>query len=96
MATSSGAGTSSEKPPLQMKHVDFGKDHITADQRKHMEMMEKKVQEHAAYMKRVGRKNTAMAIGLGLAVVGIFSYSIYSVGRESFLDNFDDPNKPKD
>ena len=24
------------------------------------------------------------------------SYSILAVGRESFLDNFDDPNKPKD
>ena len=70
MATTTG-NEGMQKPPEQMKHVDLQKDNITAEQRAHMEKMEKHIQQQARLMKKVGRKNAGVAIGLGLAVVGI-------------------------
>ncbi|XP_076633477.1 cytochrome c oxidase assembly factor 3, mitochondrial-like [Colletes latitarsis] len=38
------------------------------------------------------RKNTSiLALGLTLGVIGIYSYTIYAVKQETFLDDFNEP-----
>ncbi|XP_024869213.1 cytochrome c oxidase assembly factor 3, mitochondrial-like isoform X2 [Temnothorax curvispinosus] len=39
------------------------------------------------------KANNRTAIGLGLLVIGIYAYTIYSVKQEKFLDDFEMPEK---
>ncbi|XP_071555803.1 cytochrome c oxidase assembly factor 3, mitochondrial-like isoform X1 [Temnothorax nylanderi] len=39
------------------------------------------------------KANNRLAIGLGLTVIGIYAYTIYSVKQEKFLDDFEMPEK---
>lgn len=39
------------------------------------------------------KSNNRLAIALSLGVLGIYTYTIYSVKQEKFLDDFEEPEK---
>lgn len=49
--------------------------------------------ERVAKLKRVRRNNLLTAGFLGLGIIGIYSYTIYAVKQETFLDDFNEPEK---
>lgn len=44
-------------------------------------------------IKALRHRNLLTIAGIGAAVFGIYGYSMYAVRQESFLDDFDEPEK---
>jgi len=44
-------------------------------------------------LKRIRRNNLLTAGALGVSVLAIYGYSIFSVQQEKFLDDFEEPKK---
>ncbi|XP_038044266.1 cytochrome c oxidase assembly factor 3, mitochondrial-like [Patiria miniata] len=97
MATSS-SGSDSQKPPETMKRVDLKRDEISPGDRQYMARMSRAHMESVQKLSRAKyiRKNVFVALCLGAGVLGVYGYSIYSVSQEAFLEDFEDPNKPKE
>nr|CAH7720387.1 unnamed protein product [Callosobruchus chinensis] len=55
--------------------------------------IEKKNFERVQKLKLIRRKNLITGVLLGAGVLGIYGYSMYAVKQESFLDDFDEPEK---
>ncbi|XP_020291715.1 cytochrome c oxidase assembly factor 3, mitochondrial [Pseudomyrmex gracilis] len=61
----------------------------------YMKRLEEQNRQRASRVLRYRRANNITAITLGLTVIGIYSYTIYSVKQEKFLDDFEIPEKVK-
>lgn len=59
----------------------------------YMKRMEQKNLERAQRVVGYRKTNNRTAIALALGVIGIYSYTIYSVKQEKFLDDFEVPQK---
>lgn len=66
---------------------------LSAAQLKFMQLIEAQNLERIAKLDRIRRRNTLTGWGLAAAVVGIYTYSIFAVKQEKFLDDFDEPEK---
>lgn len=80
-----------------MQKVDFKNDQLTARDKEYIARMTKSHKQKVAKLVRTRtlRRNTFFGIGLATVALGVYGYSIYAVSQESFLEDFDDPNKPK-
>ncbi|EDW37568.1 GL16282 [Drosophila persimilis] len=58
-----------------------------------MKLIEEQNLDRVQKLKRVRRNNLLTAGALGLSVLGIYGYSIFSVQQEKFLDDFEEPKK---
>ncbi|KAH8379603.1 hypothetical protein KR009_005979 [Drosophila setifemur] len=58
-----------------------------------MKLIEEQNLDRVQKLKRVRRNNLLTAGALGLSVVAIYGYSIFSVQQEKFLDDFEEPKK---
>ncbi|XP_011882654.1 PREDICTED: cytochrome c oxidase assembly factor 3, mitochondrial [Vollenhovia emeryi] len=59
----------------------------------YMKRLEEQNLERAKRVHVYRKANNRMAIALGLGVIGIYAYTIYSVKQEKFLDDFEVPEK---
>jgi len=66
---------------------------IDQAQLKFMKLIEEQNLDRVQKLKRVRRNNLLTAGALGLSVVAIYGYSIFSVQQEKFLDDFEEPKK---
>lgn len=62
-------------------------------QQEQIKEVERQNLERVAKLKRVRRNNKITGSLLGVGVVAIYAYSMYAVKQESFLDDFDEPQK---
>ncbi|XP_017138402.1 cytochrome c oxidase assembly factor 3, mitochondrial [Drosophila miranda] len=58
-----------------------------------MKLIEEQNLDRVKKLKRVRRNNLLTAGALGLSVLAIYGYSIFSVQQEKFLDDFEEPKK---
>ncbi|XP_033127388.1 cytochrome c oxidase assembly factor 3, mitochondrial-like [Anneissia japonica] len=84
------------KPPELMTRVNITTDNLTKTDREYMAKVTKAHMEKINQIKRASwlKRNVAVALLLGAGVAGVYTYSIYAVSQEKFLEDFDDPNKP--
>lgn len=59
----------------------------------YMKRMEEQNLQRAIKVHKYRKANNRTAIALGLGVIGIYAYTIYSVKQEKFLDDFEVPEK---
>lgn len=55
--------------------------------------IERQNRERVIKLKKVRRNNNITGCLLGAGVIAIYAYSMYAVKQESFLDDFDEPQK---
>lgn len=72
-----------------MPKVDLNK--LNASDREFMQRIQRDNLERVAKLKRVRRNNLITGGILGGIVVAIYSYTIYAVKQETFLDDFEVP-----
>lgn len=80
----------------QMQKVDLASDKIKLSQSQldYMKILEKQNFDRVAKIKRLRTRNIATGLTLFLGVTSIYSYSIWAVKQEKFLDEIDDsPSK---
>lgn len=58
-----------------------------------MKLVEQQNHQRAIKIQALRKKNTLTGALLGAAVLGIYTYSMYAVKQETFLDDFDEPAK---
>ncbi|XP_017060169.1 cytochrome c oxidase assembly factor 3, mitochondrial [Drosophila ficusphila] len=58
-----------------------------------MKLIEEQNLDRVQKLKRVRRNNLLTAGALGVSVLAIYGYSIFSVQQEKFLDDFEEPKK---
>lgn len=66
---------------------------LSAAQLKFMKLIEAQNLQRINKLTSIRRRNTLTGWGLGAAVIGIYSYSMFAVKQEKFLDDFDEPEK---
>ncbi|XP_072753676.1 cytochrome c oxidase assembly factor 3, mitochondrial-like [Anoplolepis gracilipes] len=59
----------------------------------YMKRLESQNLERAKRVQGYRKSNNRLAFALTLGVIGIYSYTIYSVKQEKFLDDFEEPEK---
>jgi len=59
----------------------------------YMKRLEEQNFQRARKVQAYRKANKRIAITLGLGVIGIYAYTIYSVKQEKFLDDFEEPKK---
>ncbi|XP_029175345.1 cytochrome c oxidase assembly factor 3, mitochondrial [Nylanderia fulva] len=59
----------------------------------YMKRLEEQNLQRAKRVQGYRKSNNRLAIALGLGVIGIYTYTIYSVKQEKFLDDFEEPQK---
>lgn len=59
----------------------------------YIKQIEKQNLERVAKLKRVRRNNLITGSLLGVGVLAIYGYSMYAVKQETFLDDFEEPEK---
>lgn len=59
----------------------------------YMKRMEEQNLQRAKKVQLYRKANNRTAIALALGVIGIYTYTIYSVKQEKFLDDFEEPKK---
>lgn len=74
-----------------MPKIDLGK--LKQVDLKFIQQIEKQNFERVQRLKRLRTKNIITGSLIGVAVLSIYGYSIWSVRQESFLDDFDEPAK---
>ncbi|XP_012284908.1 cytochrome c oxidase assembly factor 3, mitochondrial [Orussus abietinus] len=79
----------------QMPKVDLTKDarKLTISDRAYMKRIEEINTERVQRLMKMRRNNAITGSLLGLGVLGIYFYTIYAVRQESFLDDFEEPQK---
>lgn len=80
-----------------MPKVDLTKDaeKLRSTDIVYMKRLEEQNRQRASRVLRYRKANTITGITLGLTVIGIYTYTIYSVKQEKFLDDFEMPEKVK-
>ncbi|KAF2360201.1 Cytochrome c oxidase assembly factor 3 mitochondrial [Trinorchestia longiramus] len=63
---------------------------LSSAQKQYMKIVEKQNIERAEKLLRMRRRNKWLGSFLGLGVLTIYGYSIFSVKQEKFLDELDD------
>ena len=58
-----------------------------------MKLIEEQNLDRVQKLKRIRRNNLLTAGALGVSVLAIYGYSIFSVQQEKFLDDFEEPKK---
>lgn len=89
-------GTDSPAPKNEtMPKVDVKKDgrRLKSTDIVYMKRMEQQNIERAQKVQIYRKANNRLAFALGLGVIGIYTYTIYSVKQEKFLDDFEEPEK---
>lgn len=66
---------------------------LSPAQLKFMKLIETQNLERVAKLERIRRRNTWTGWGLGALVIGIYAYSMHAVKQETFLDDFEEPQK---
>lgn len=66
---------------------------LSATQLKFMKLIESQNLERIAKLERIRKRNTLTGWGLAAVVVGIYTFSMFAVKQERFLDDFDEPEK---
>jgi len=59
----------------------------------YMKRLEEQNLQRAKKVLGYRKSNNRLAFALTLGVIGIYSYTIYSVKQEKFLDDFEEPEK---
>lgn len=59
----------------------------------YMKRVEEQNLQRARRVQGYRKANNRIAIALGLGVIGIYSYTIYAVKQEKFLNDFEMPEK---
>lgn len=59
----------------------------------YMKRLEEQNLQRATRVQGYRKSNNRLAIALSLGVIGIYTYTIYSVKQEKFLDDFVEPEK---
>lgn len=59
----------------------------------YMKRLEEQNLQRAKRVQVYRKANNRTAIALALGVIGIYTYTIYSVKQEKFLDDFEEPKK---
>ncbi|CAB0033610.1 unnamed protein product [Trichogramma brassicae] len=77
----------------QMKKVDLSKDKVSAIQREYMKRVQKQNDERVAQWRGIRMRNRFIGVGLGCMVASIYAYSMIAIKQESFLDDFNEPEK---
>ncbi|XP_050295553.1 cytochrome c oxidase assembly factor 3, mitochondrial [Anthonomus grandis grandis] len=77
----------------RMPPVDLNK--LKASDKEFISRVSKENLDRVAKLKRVRRNNWITFGFLGATVLGIYSYTIYSVKQETFLDDFNIPETTK-
>jgi len=80
----------------QMQKVDLASDKIKLSQSQldYMKILEKQNFDRVAKIKRLRTRNIVTGLTLFFGVTSIYSYSIWAVKQEKFLDEIDDsPSK---
>lgn len=73
------------------KLEDFSR--LNRAQLEQIKQIERQNLERVAKLKRVRRNNRITGSLLGVGVLAIYAYSMYAVKQESFLDDFEEPQK---
>jgi len=78
-----------------MQKVDITKDttKLKSTDIIYMKRIEEQNLQRAKTVQKYRKANNRTAIALGLGVIGIYAYTIYSVKQEKFLDDFEVPEK---
>ena len=82
----------------QMPKVNLTRDapRLTISDLHHMKRIEEENLKRVIKFKRTRFLNRVTATGLVAGVIGIYSYTIWAVKQEKFLDDFDEPEKISD
>lgn len=59
----------------------------------YMKRLEEQNLQRAKRVQGYRKSNNRLAFALSLGVIGIYTYTIYSVKQEKFLDDFEEPEK---
>lgn len=74
-----------------MPKVDLNK--LNRSDQEFINRLQRENLERVAKLKKVRRNNIITASCLGAMIIGIYSYTIYAVKQETFLDDFNEPEK---
>lgn len=84
----------SEEP--RMPKVDFEKDKVSEYIKDQIKVVERDNLKRLAEFKRVLKGGRFAGLFWGSVVISIYSYTMYAVKQETFLDNFDYPTEDDD
>lgn len=73
------------------KVKDFTK--LKSSELEYIREIERQNLERVAKLKRIRRNNIITGSLLGVGVLAIYGYSMYAVKQETFLDDFEEPQK---
>ncbi|XP_059050747.1 cytochrome c oxidase assembly factor 3, mitochondrial [Achroia grisella] len=59
----------------------------------YMRIIEEKNRERVQKLELIARRNRITGLSIGAGVLGIYLYSIFAVKQETFLDDFNEPEK---
>lgn len=75
----------------QMPKLNLEKDKVDQTVLDYIRIVEAQNRARVEKLRRLRRNNLLTAFGLGVGVLSIYGYSIYSVSQEKFLDDFERP-----
>lgn len=75
----------------QMPKLNLEKDKVDQSVIDYIKIVEAQNRARVEKLRRLRRNNLITAFGLGIGVLSIYGYSIYSVSQEKFLDDFERP-----
>jgi len=75
----------------RMPKVDISK--LSSSDREFIQRLNRENLERVAKLKRVRRNNSITGVLLGTIALSIYGYTIYAVRQETFLDDFEVPEK---
>ncbi|CAH1397752.1 unnamed protein product [Nezara viridula] len=75
----------------QMPKLNLEKDKVDRTVIDYIKIVEAQNRARVEKLRRIRRNNLITAFGLGVGVLSIYGYSIYSVSQEKFLDDFERP-----
>lgn len=66
---------------------------LTNIEKEYMQRLQRQNIERIQKLNLTRRKNRIVGTVLGLGVISIYSYTIWAIKQESFLDDFNEPEK---
>lgn len=80
----------------RMAKINLDKDKLTNIEKEYMQRVHQKNLDRVQKFTKTRNKNRFLGLGLGVGVVSIYSYTLWAIKQEKFLDDFEEPEKLSD
>lgn len=78
-----------------MPKIDVERDgyRLTSLQKEYMQRIHEQNKDRVQKWSKIRRNNRFLGVSLSIGVISIYSYTMWAIKQESFLDDFNEPEK---